>query len=154
MPKNQISTKFTPPLSKTEWGEICPDEEYRGYSNDEAKLLGLFPQGMSNIVGVVVSASGSINSNILYTTIIHRNDNEDRDHDPCFVYYEKDSENPKISGMIHHADFKGRTVKRDSAEYKFSSEVVYNNKPNLISGTLEELRYYEKIYAFILGTTV
>lgn len=146
-----ISTKFKSPLSKEQWGQLCPENEYRILGTQEATNLGIVHQNMNDINCVLVAASGSIDNTIMYFSIPFRVDHNAIDQEPYFELFERGSANCNLHGMIHHADYLGRTelLCQDQLDRIAASgstvDLMFTSKPENLSGTLDQLRQEGKI---------
>ena len=145
MSKNHLSTNFKANPDKETWNNICPPMEYRLFTGLEANSLGIgLP--MPNINSVIIAASGSVDSRIMYIVNYIRIDKTEIDQEPYIELYVSGSTKPCHHGIFHHADFNGRTEKIKEKEFQkiFASgstaDIQFLAKPDKNSGTLEELR--------------
>ena len=154
MAKNKFSKKFKATPDKAKWNEICPPNEYRVLSADDAMTLGIVPTGMTEVNTVIVGASGSTDSTIMYFANYFRVDKDDLDQEPYFELFESGSTQSGLYGIFHHADFDGRTEPlstEDLARIAASgstTEIQFTAKPDKPSGTLFELRDEGKLNGF------
>ena len=135
--------------------------EYRVICGTDAYTMGLVPTGMAeeNLVGV--GASGSAAGTIMYFANYFRIDGNEIDQEPYIELYESGSNQPTLYGILHHANFSGRTETLGNNELAqiaasgSDANIQFIAKPDNDSGTLEELRAQGKIlgfdYAYIQG---
>jgi hypothetical protein len=150
----KFSNSFKATPDKEKWNEICPPNEYRVYTADEARGFGIIPTGMTNANSVIVGASGSTSETIMYFANYCRVDNNDIDQEPYFELFESGATQSSIYGIFHHADFEGRTEELDQnqldriAASGSTADIQFTAKPVNKSGTLDELRKEGKIEGF------
>ncbi|MBK8920271.1 MAG: hypothetical protein IPM81_02000 [Saprospirales bacterium] len=162
MAKNKLSRKFKATPDKEGWSKICPPMEYRVFSGSDAYAMGLVPTGMGEVNSVAVGASGSAADTIMYFANYFRVDGSEIDQEPYIELYESGSKQPSIYGILHHANFSGRTETLGKTELDkiaasgSSTDIQFKAKPENDSGTLKELRDQGKIfgfdYAYMQGT--
>jgi hypothetical protein len=154
MTRNKLSTKFKAKPDKEEWNSICPLNEYKLLSGQEAMDYGIVPTGMTEINSVIVGASGSFDGTYMYFANYCRIDHSFIDQDPYFELYESGNSQPSIYGILHHSDYDGRTELLDNDQLirisasGCSVNIQFTAKPDKPSGTLEELRNQGKIQGF------
>lgn len=154
MAKNKLSKNFKAKPDKDNWNSICPPMEYRVFCGTEASSLGIVPTGMTSVNSVAVGASGSTTDTIMYFANYFRVDGTDLDQEPYIELYENGSSQPSIYGILHHADFDGRTETLNTSELaKISAsgstaDIQFTAKPNNNAGMLEELRAQGKLSGF------
>lgn len=153
--KNKISKKFEIGLEKDEWNKICPPNEYRIFSPSAAYSLGLAPTGMSSTLNcVIMAASGSSIDSIVYFLNYCRIDGAKIDQEPYGMLYHSGSQTTDLYGLIHHADFYGRTEELAASELAkiaasgTAANISFTAKPQKESGTIEELRSERKLGCF------
>lgn len=86
---------------------------------------------MTGVNSVAVGASGSTANTIMYFANYFRIDKTEIDQEPYIELYESGLTQSSIYGILHHADFSGRTETLDNSQ-----------------GTLDELRSQNKIFGF------
>ncbi len=154
MAKNKLSRNFKATPDKVKWNEICPPMEYRVISGTDAYSLGIVPMGMTGINSVAVGASGSTTDTIMYFANYFRIDGKEIDQEPYIELYESGSTQSSLFGILHHADFSGRTETLNATEHaKISAsgstaDIQFTAKPDNNFGTLDELRNQGKILGF------
>lgn len=154
MVKNKLSKNFKAKPDKYTWATICPPMEYRVITGDKAYELGIVPKGMTGVNSVAVGASGSTAETIMYFANYFRIDKSEIDQEPYIELYESGYTKPRIYGILHHADFSGRTeTLSDSQLLKIaasgsSTDIQFSAKPDNNEGTLDELRSQNKIIGF------
>lgn len=154
MGKNKLSKNFKAKFNKDDWNKLCPPMEYRVIDGNEAHDLGLVPSGMTSINSVAIGASGSTDSTIMYFANYFRIDGTEIDQEPYIELYESGATNSDIYGIIHHADFPGRTETLSASELNkisasgSTTDIQFTCKPDKSSGSLEELREQGKINGF------
>lgn len=154
MARNKLSRKFKALPDKNKWLELCPQNEYRVFSFQDALNEGIVPTGMTDINSVIVGASGFTESTIMFFANYCRVDGICIDQEPYIELYENGNSIPSINGILHHADFDGRTeilsqndINRIAASGT-TVNVQFTAKPDNISGKLEELKIQGKIEGF------
>jgi len=154
MAKNKFSRNFKAKLDKDKWNEICPPMEYRVMTGPEAYTLGIVPTGMNDVNTVAIGASGSTDSTIMYFANYFRIDKSEIDQEPYIELYENGLTQSSIHGILHHADFIGRTETLDSSQLLritasgSTTDIQFTAKPDKNEGTLDELRNQGKISGF------
>lgn len=154
MARDKLSRKFKAKPNKEQWNTICPLMEYRVINGNEADSLGIIPPGMPNVNCVIVGASGSTIDTIMYFANYCRIDGCEIDQEPYIELYSGGSMQPSLYGIIHHANFNGRTetlTERELAKITASgasADIQFTAKPENKSGTLEELRTQGKLIGF------
>ena len=154
MAKNKLSRNFKAKPDKNKWNELCPPNEYRVYTADEARNHGIIPTGMTTANTVIVGASGSTADSIMYFANYCRVDKDEIDQEPYIELYESGSTQSSLYGIIHHADFNGRTetLNQDQLDRIAASgstaDIQFTAKPDNNQGTLEDLRQQGKIDGF------
>lgn len=154
MARNKLSTKFKASPDKEKWNEICPANEYRVLPYNDALELGIAPTGMTEINSVIVGASGSTDNTIMYFANYCRVDHDFIDQEPYIELYESGSTQSILNGILHHADFNGRTELLDQTQLDRISasgstvDIQFTAKPDNDEGTLNELRTQGKIEGF------
>jgi hypothetical protein len=154
MVRNKLSTKFKASPDKEKWNKICPPNEYRVLPPHEAIDNGIVPTGMNDINSVIVGASGCTEGTIMYFANYCRVDHECIDQEPYIELYESGSSQSSLNGILHHADFDGRTELLDPnqliriAASGSTADIQFTAKPDKPEGTLEELRTQGKIEGF------
>lgn len=154
MAKNKLSTNFKATPDKEKWIEICPPMEYRLIRGEDAYALGIVPTGMTSVNSVAVGASGSTADTIMYFANYFRIDGAEIDQEPYIELYESGSTQSSLNGILHHADFVGRTETLGPVELAkiaasgASVDIEFTAKPDNDSGTLEDLRSQGKIQGF------
>lgn len=154
MAKNKLSTKFKAKPDKNTWATICPPMEYRVFSGEKAYELGIVPTGMTDVNSVAVGASGSTADTIMYFANYFRIDKTEIDQEPYIELYESGSNKSSIFGILHHADFIGRTETLDASQLLkinasgSTTDIQFTAKPDKYEGTLDELRKQGKIFGF------
>lgn len=154
MAKNKLSRNFKAKPDKNTWATICPPMEYRVISGKKAYELGIVPTGMTGINSVVVGASGSTADTIMYFANYFRIDKTEIDQEPYIELYESGLTQSSLYGILHHADFSGRTETLDASELLkiiasgSTTDIQFTAKPDKNEGTLDELRTQGKIFGF------
>ena len=154
MARNKLSRNFKANPDKDKWNEVCPPMEYRVISGESALSLGIVPTGMIDINSVVIGASGSTDSTIMYFANYFRIDKSEIDQEPYIELYESGSTQSSLYGILHHADFSGRTETLDSTQLikiaasGSTADIQFTAKPDVPAGTLEDLRNQGKISGF------
>lgn len=154
MAKNKLSRKFKATPDKSKWNEICPDMEYRVIDGSKAHELGIVPTGMTEVNSVAVGASGSTSETVMYFANYFRIDGTEIDQEPYIELYESGSNLSSLYGILHHADFDGRTETLSSNELAkiaasgSTADIQFTAKPTNNSGSLDELRTQGKIKGF------
>lgn len=154
MKKNKLSKKFKAQLSKEKWEEICPNMEYRVISGSEAHRLGIAPTGMTNLNSVTLASSGHTWSSMIHCAIYYRIDGVEIDQEPYIEIYESGSTQCILNGILHHADFTGRTEALNTEELikiaisGVNTSILFNAKPTNNLGSLDELKLEGKIMSF------
>ncbi len=154
MAKNKFSRNFKAKLDKDKWNEICPPMKYRVMTGPEACKLGIVPTGMNDVNTVAIGASGSTDSTIMYFANYFRIDKSEIDQEPYIELYENGLTQSSIYGILHHADFIGRTETLDSSQLLrisasgSTTDIQFTAKPDKNEGTLDELRNQGKISGF------
>ena len=154
MAQNKLSKNFKATPGKEKWNELCPPNEFRVFNVDEAREHGIVPPGMSTVNSVIVGASGHTDQTIMYFANYCRIDNEDLDQEPYFELYENGSDQASIYGILHHANFNGRTEQLTQDQLNritasgITANIQFPAKPDKESGTLDELRKQGKMVGF------
>jgi hypothetical protein len=154
MMRNKLSTKFKAQPDKGKWNMICPMNEYRVIPIQDALNYGIIPTGMSDVNSVITGASGNFEGTCIYFAVCCRVDHSILDQDPYFELYEDGNNLPSLYGILHHADFVGRSEPLDCYQLSrieasgCSVNIQFTAKPDKIKGTLEELRNQGKIQGF------
>lgn len=154
MVKNKLSRNFKAKPDKIGWSAICPPNEYRLITGDKAYELGIIPTGMTNVNSVAVGASGSTAGTIMFFANFFRVDKTAIDQEPYIELFENGSTHSSIYGILHHADFSGRTEILGGLELaKIAAsgstvDIQFTAKPENDAGTLDELRSQGKIIGF------
>ena len=152
--KNKISKRLEIGLEKDELNEMCPLMEYRILSPSTAFSLGIAPTGMSTLNCVIMASSGSSTGSMAYFFNYCRIDGTKIDQEPYGRVYYSGSQKPDLYGLIHHADFSGRTEELAASELTkiavsgASANISFTAKPQKESGTIEELRSERKLGCF------
>lgn len=151
MARIKLSSKFKSPLTKEQWGNLCPENEYKTLDPLEAFELGIVPKGIKDLNSVLVASSGSVDGTIMYFATSFRVDHHAVDQEPYFELFESGSSMCSFYGMLHHADYPGRTVflNQDQIERIAASgsmvDIVFTSKPSKPTGSLDDLRQEGKI---------
>ena len=152
--KNKLSRNFKAKISKQKWNEICPPMQYRVLSGNDAYSLGIIPSGMTGVNSVAIGASGSTDNTIMYFANFFRVDKSEIDQEPYIELYESGSTESSIYGILHHANFVGRTESLEASQLLkiaasgSTTDIQFTAKPDKPEGTLEELRNQNKINGF------
>lgn len=120
----------------------------------QAYEIGLVPSTMQHVNQVILGASGSTASTIMYFANVMRVDEPQIDQEPYFEVFQSGQTAPSLYGMFHHAAFPGsrETLTPDNlaliAASGSSADISFTSKPDNDSGTLEQLRDLGKITGF------
>ena len=110
--------------------------------------------GMNDVNTVAIGASGSTDGTIMYFANYFRIDKSEIDQEPYIELYENGLTQSSIYGILHHADFIGRTETLDSSQLLrisasgSTTDIQFTAKPDKNEGTLDELRNQGKISGF------
>jgi hypothetical protein len=152
--KNKFSSGFKATPGRADWENICPPNEFRVLDEVTARGYGMVPPNMNNVNSVIVGASGSTAGTIMYFANMYRIDGTEVDQEPYFELYQSGSTVPALYGIIHHADYSGRTMPLTAVQQGMiaasgsTADISFMSKPTKNQGTLEELRNENKIYGF------
>ena len=154
MTRNKLSTKFKANLNKKEWIDLCPPGEYRVFSIDDVECLGIVPDKMQNVNSVIIGTSGSDSGTIMFFADYCRIDPPFIDQEPYIELYENGSTACSLHGILHHADFRERSVilSQDIIDRISASgsniDIQFTSKPTKKQGKLSDLRDEGKITGF------